>query len=357
MDEEQIITLFFARSEQAIEALDAKYGKLFHSLSYHIVNDRQDADECVNDAYLGAWNAIPPAKPDSLLPYMARIVRNISLKCYWKKGAAKRNSPYTLALQEVEECLPDRKSAEEEVEARELARVIACFLDTLPGHRRACRAERKKYLRPADPDPKEAETISGRKRGVFMNAKKFSDALSALDGRYVEEAARYRRKHGQSFWVRWGAAAACLCLLAAGGALLIQGRGRAAPDPQQVQIPNTILTVASAAEMEAYLDFKVPVLEKEVEAYSVFISDGYPTMGQVDYADGSQFRIQYGSGDISGIYGGTLEESREIAGVSVAYYQYDSMSYAIWEVNGFACSYLYTNGGDAEVDLLIQQGP
>ena len=50
-----------------------------------------------------------------------------------------------------------------------------------------------------------------------MNAKKFSDALSALDGRYVEEAARYRRKHGQSFWVRWGAAAACLCLLAAGG--------------------------------------------------------------------------------------------------------------------------------------------
>ena len=93
MDEEQIITLFFARSEQAIEALDAKYGKLFHSLSYHIVNDRQDADECVNDAYLGAWNAIPPAKPDSLLPYMARIVRNISLKCYWKKGAAKRNSP------------------------------------------------------------------------------------------------------------------------------------------------------------------------------------------------------------------------------------------------------------------------
>ena len=61
MDEEQIITLFFARSEQAIEALDAKYGKLFHSLSYHIVNDRQDADECVNDAYLGAWNAIPPA--------------------------------------------------------------------------------------------------------------------------------------------------------------------------------------------------------------------------------------------------------------------------------------------------------
>ena len=66
-----------------------------------------------------------------------------------------------------------------------------------------------------------------------MNAKKFSDALSALDGRYVEEAALYRRKQGQSFWVRWGAAAACLCLLAGGGALTanhlylatIEGRG------------------------------------------------------------------------------------------------------------------------------------
>ena len=111
------------------------------------------------------------------------------LKCYWKKGAAKRNSPYTLALQEVEECLPDRKSAEEEVEARELARVIACFLDTLSAENRvifmrrywfsdSCRdiaglvgLSEKNISRPADPDPKEAETISGRKRGVFYECK------------------------------------------------------------------------------------------------------------------------------------------------------------------------------------------
>ncbi len=125
-----------------------------------------------------------------------------------------------------------------------------------------------------------------------------------------EEAARYRREStGSPFLGPVGPAAACL---PAGRrrALLIQGRGRAAPDPQQVQIPNPILTVASAAEMEAYLDFKVPVLEKEVEAYSCSSQMG-PHHGTGDYVDCPQFRIQYGSGDISGIYGGTLEESRE----------------------------------------------
>ena len=65
--DENIIELFFARSEQGIRELDIKYGKDFHNLSYHIVGSRQDAEECVNDAYLGAWNAIPPARPNPLL--------------------------------------------------------------------------------------------------------------------------------------------------------------------------------------------------------------------------------------------------------------------------------------------------
>mgnify|MGYP000721365402 CR=1 FL=1 len=59
------LNCFFARSEQGIRELDTKYGKDFHNLSYHIVGSRQDAEECVNDAYLGAWNAIPPGAPQS----------------------------------------------------------------------------------------------------------------------------------------------------------------------------------------------------------------------------------------------------------------------------------------------------
>lgn len=131
IEDEKIIELFFERSEQAIQELDAKYGKVCHMLSYNIVNSRQDAEECVNDAYWGAWNAIPPAKPNPLLTYICKIVRNISLKIYWRKEAAKRSSIYTIAMQEIEACIADQNTVEDEVEARELARIIESFLDTL----------------------------------------------------------------------------------------------------------------------------------------------------------------------------------------------------------------------------------
>lgn len=131
IDDEKIIELFFERSEQGIRELDKKYGKICHNLSYSILNNRQDAEECVNDAYLGAWNAIPPARPVPLLSYIVKIVRNISLKLYWRKEAAKRNSSYTVALQEIENCIADWKNVEDEILAGELARIIEDFLDTL----------------------------------------------------------------------------------------------------------------------------------------------------------------------------------------------------------------------------------
>ncbi len=103
--------------EQGIRELDIKYGKVCHKLSYNIVNSRQDAEECVNDAYLGAWNAIPPAKPNPLLTYICKIVRNISLKIYYRKEAAKRNSTYTIAMEEMEACIADPNTVEAEVDA------------------------------------------------------------------------------------------------------------------------------------------------------------------------------------------------------------------------------------------------
>lgn len=131
MEDAEIIELFFERSEQGIRELDIKYGKACRKLSYNIVNDRQDAEECVNDAYLGAWNAIPPVRPNPLLSYIVKIVRNISLKIYWRKEAAKRSSHYTIALEEIEACIADQKNIEEEIEVRELACIIESFLDTL----------------------------------------------------------------------------------------------------------------------------------------------------------------------------------------------------------------------------------
>ena len=131
IDDEKIIEMFFERSEQGIRELDIKYGKICHNLSYNIVNSRQDTEECVNDAYLGAWNAIPPVHPNPLLIYIVKIVRNISLKIYWRKEAAKRSGHYTIALEEIEGYIADPKTVEDEIEARELARIIEEFLNTL----------------------------------------------------------------------------------------------------------------------------------------------------------------------------------------------------------------------------------
>ena len=131
IDDEKIIEMFFERSEQGIRELDIKYGKICHNLSYNIVNSRQDAEECVNDAYLGAWNAIPPTRPNPLLSYIVKIVRNISLKIYWRKEATKRSGHYTIALQEIESCIADPRTVEDEIQVKELARIIENFLDTL----------------------------------------------------------------------------------------------------------------------------------------------------------------------------------------------------------------------------------
>lgn len=188
-----------------------------------------------------------------------------------------------------------------------------------------------------------------------MNAKKFSDAMGELDTKYVDETLNYKKKAKRPDWIKWEAMAACVCLLVAGGVMFTQNSGNVAPNPDIVQIPNPIITVTSVEEMENYLDFDVPVLDKEVVSYSVLVEDSYPTMGQINYADGSEFRMQYGSGDISGIHGGTLEKSKDIEGVKVEYYQYADTTYAIWEQNGFTFSYVYANDNSAEVETIIQQ--
>jgi len=131
MADEQIIELFFARSEQAIVELDNRYGKVFHKTSFNILNNQLDAEECVNDAYMGTWNTIPPTKPNSLLAYVCQIVRNISLKRYYLKKALKRNSTYDVAMEELDACLASSSTVEDEIETKELARIIESFLDTL----------------------------------------------------------------------------------------------------------------------------------------------------------------------------------------------------------------------------------
>lgn len=131
MEDEKIIALFFQRCEQGLQELDLKYGKLCHKLSYNILSNWQDVEECVNDSYLAAWKTIPPAKPNPLSAYICKIVRNISLKLYDRKKATKRNSTYDIAMDELKSPLASPNTVETEMETRELARIIEDFLDTL----------------------------------------------------------------------------------------------------------------------------------------------------------------------------------------------------------------------------------
>lgn len=105
MEDDKIIELFFQRSEQAIEELSSKYGAVMKGISYNILQNRQDAEECVNDSCLGMWNAIPPTHPNPLYAFVCRVTRNTALVRYRYNKAAKRNGHYNVNLEEISNCL------------------------------------------------------------------------------------------------------------------------------------------------------------------------------------------------------------------------------------------------------------
>ena len=135
MEDKEIIELFFERSEQAIRELDRKYGRICHALSYNIVNSRQDAEECVNDTYLKAWNAIPPEEPVYLFAYLAAICRNKALSMLGRENAQKRRGELVALTAELELCIPDERR-EMEQDAREIGEALGRFLAGLGGENR-----------------------------------------------------------------------------------------------------------------------------------------------------------------------------------------------------------------------------
>lgn len=148
MDDSKIIALFFSRSEQAIEATSEKYGKLCQMIAGNILGNSQDAEECVNDTYLAAWNTIPPQKPNPLRTYLCKITRNIAVTRYHANTAQKRNSYYDVALDELEECLFCADTAESHVLARELSHLLDRFLTNLDKASRVMFIRRYWYAEP-----------------------------------------------------------------------------------------------------------------------------------------------------------------------------------------------------------------
>ena len=122
----EIVELYFARDEQAIAETDKKYGKVCMQVSMNIVESRPDAEECVNDGYLKTWNAIPPARPNSLCAFVCRIVRNLSINRLRDMKAERRSRDLTLSLEELESCI-----SVDESRADILPGLISAFLEGL----------------------------------------------------------------------------------------------------------------------------------------------------------------------------------------------------------------------------------
>lgn len=130
MDDKKIIDLLWQRSEQAIDALMARFGALLHRICLNILGDPLDAQECVSDTYMAVWNAIPPKKPNPLSPFVCRTGKNIALNRLRSNTAQKRNSQYDLSLDELEPYL-GTAALDETLSARELGELLNKFLKTV----------------------------------------------------------------------------------------------------------------------------------------------------------------------------------------------------------------------------------
>ena len=133
LPDEEIIELYWKRNEQAIEETSKKYGKYLYTIAYNILYNRLDSEECVNDTYLGTWNKIPPHRPARFQGFISKITRDLAVDRYRKNTADKQvPSQLTVALEELDQCLADGPSLEEEMVLRELVRILNDYIQTLP---------------------------------------------------------------------------------------------------------------------------------------------------------------------------------------------------------------------------------
>lgn len=132
MDDQKILALYFARSEEAIRETDKKYGKYCRKLAYNILFDSQDSEECASDTFLQAWNSIPPKEPNPLKVYLGKITRNLALnRRDWQHTQKRGGGEVSVSLEELHECIPASADTEQTIDNRELVRVLNRFLEGL----------------------------------------------------------------------------------------------------------------------------------------------------------------------------------------------------------------------------------
>lgn len=132
MEDQDIIRLYHQRNEQAVDVTAQKYGRYLMHIAVNILTRPQDAEECVDDTYLAAWQTMPPENPRCLSAFLGRITRNGALSRFRANRAQKRYDGMEVMLSELGECLPDRHEVEQEVEQRELTFLLDVWLHSLP---------------------------------------------------------------------------------------------------------------------------------------------------------------------------------------------------------------------------------
>ena len=139
ISDEQIIDMYWQREADAIRETDRKYGNFLFRIAQNILHDSLDCEECKNDTYLGAWNAIPPAKPQVFSAFIAQIMRRIAVNRYKEKTRKKRvPSEMTISIEDLANSLHQGNSVEEAYAAKELGRVISDYVRSLN--------ERQRYI-------------------------------------------------------------------------------------------------------------------------------------------------------------------------------------------------------------------
>ena len=137
MDDSDIIQLYWDRNDQAIRATSEKYGHYCQAIAKNILNNAEDAEECVNDTYLNAWNSMPTHWPKQLATFLGKITRNLSFNRYKHNHTEKRGgAEITLVLNELADCVSDVDTVEQAIDRQELAQTVNSFVKSLPQEKR-----------------------------------------------------------------------------------------------------------------------------------------------------------------------------------------------------------------------------
>ena len=177
MEDARILDLYWARDQRAIDETGLKYGPFLSRTAWNILRDRSDAEECVNDTYLSAWNAIPPARPSAFRAWLGRVVRNLSLDRWKRDRAEKRGAGLEVLLGELEDCVPAPRGTERALEDREIADLISAFLRRLTKENRVIFLRRYWY----------ADSISAIAFRLHMRENQVSVRLHRIRKKLREE--------------------------------------------------------------------------------------------------------------------------------------------------------------------------